>query len=472
MNAATIFGLTNSDSKFTQDLISHQLEPIINNIIGYKTFWDIGLPKGVAEFLVSGSAYSQIPVNKLDVSVSVGHISKELSIFGNRIWTESGIGQAQVFNKIAINYTNAFGGRDYAKNPLGKGYYPDNSPGRPLPNIELSQQLIVAKNDTPEIAGFEPYLPTWPQRNFSGNFDTTTSIVKLEDEVLPIHLNSAPSDQRFSGFFYGDEKIEIKNMHPKRPVINSALPELRFRAFAVQKNTNSSDTFVEMVTQADTLWLLPNMECGILVFRATCPISNIDTDDIKYVYSVMENLKESPKPMEYYMRHVLTINQTDAGGQISLNEKVVTDKVTDAVSADSRLANETINLAEADNSQNKQSKSFNVEELILELIRDAQKSTLPDRIGLSEQYKEVLTKINEMVVQLKMTEEETKEFMEDRKKAGLPACPSEEEVIDSFKEVWEQDPKMEASLREKMQALKDFRLKMLERIYRHTEIKS
>jgi hypothetical protein len=58
--------------------------------------------------------------------------------------------------------------------------------------------------------------------------------------------------------------------------------------------------------------------------------------------------------------------------------------------------------------------------------------------------------------------------MEQRKKSGLSPYPSEDEIIENFREVWEQDPKMEASLREKMQAIKEFRLKMLDKIRKQT----
>lgn len=378
---------------------------------------------------------------------------------------------------ISINYNNAFGGQEYEQNPIGKGYVSDNFTGTKLPNIELPQQLITSTTDKPNIAGFEPYPPMWPQRNLS-TADVNASIIRLKDEVMPIHFNSAPIDQRLNGFFSGNEKIEIKNMHPRFPIINSELPGLRFRAFAVQQDTSGQDAFLEMSAQADTLWLLPNMECGILIFRAICPISNIEADDIKYIYCAMESIKENPKPAQYYLDSILSKNKLNSNHHITTAnvptaDNIVSEPIANNVdetmpqfSRDFNNIQNTVNTKTVEHIEDLSDQTINEEEIILELIRNAQKGIVSNEAGLNPQIQEMLLKINEMITQFKLTESDTIELMEERKKSGLSAYPTEEEIIENFREVWEKDPKMEATLREKMQALKTLRFEMLERIRR------
>lgn len=446
ISAATVFGLTDSGSKSYKDLASSWLEPIIDNILGFDTFWDLGLPKGVAEFLVFGLAHSAKPVDKLEVSVSVGSVSKQLSVFGDRVWTESGISAAKLFTKMPINYTNAFGGENYQLNPVGKGYWADIFNGILLPNIELPQQLITAKIDRPEIAGFEPYPISYPQRHFLNSFNLNADILKLESGVMPIHFNSAPIDQWVKGFFNGDEEIEIRNMHRELPIIHSRLPGIRFRAFAVRQNPGSEDMFLELETQADTLWLIPNMDCGILVFRATCPTSGIEADDIQCIYCVMEDLHDDPKPVQYYLDYVLSkfkmvqnnTKETDGIASISVEKSPI--------------------------------QPVNEEEWILELIRNAAKGLLPDKPGIDLHFREMLGRINEIITQFKITEYDIKKFIESRKQSGLPISPTEEEIIEDIREVWEKDPQIEASLRQKMEALKAVRLELLEQVGIHNRV--
>lgn len=443
INAAKIFGLTDSKSKNHQDSISHQLTPIINNILGFETFWDTGLPKGAAEFLVYGGAYSTKPVTRLDVSVCVGKASKQLSIFGDRIWTESEISEPMIFTTMPINYCNAFGGKSYELNPLGKGYATEIFTGMQLPNIELPNQLINSKSDKPDVAGFEPYSISHPYRNFSNPIDLTADIIKLETQVMPIHFNTAPIDQRLNGFFNGNETIEIKNMHHKMPIINSALPSIRFRAFAIQEETQSlTDMFLELETQTDTLWLLPNIDRGILIFRASCPISSIEANDIKHIYCAIEDLAEPPKPIQYYLERVLMISQLASDNQIPSKKVIATDNV--------------LSINPDDRDHNPDNQQVDNEELILELIRNAQKNTVlnDDSNG---QVNVMFGKLNDIINQFKITESDTKSFMKERQLAGLPPIPTEEEIIEDLREIWEKDPEIEAALHEKMQILKTLR---------------
>jgi hypothetical protein len=252
---------------------------------------------------------------------------------------------------------------------------------------------------------------------------------------------------------------------------------MRLRIFALQTNLSGQDVFVEMVTQADTLWLLPNVDCGILVYRATCPIANIEASDIKCVYSVMEDLKSQPRDINYYLQNFL------AQSTLAQNSKEAAP--TRAQELEKNVSDETLNtnvkLVNQDTSAVKMTNEpvvsddlkdiINDEDMILELIKNAEQGIISDNPNMNENFKQLLTKVNEIIAQFKLTTDGAKEFMEDRKKAGLPVYPTEEEVIENFREVWEKDPQMEADLRKKLDAQKMLRQQMLERIRHNIQAK-
>ena len=136
---------------------------------------DEGMPKANAEFLVVGSCFAPRGTKKqgLQVKVRVGQKTKLLDVLGDRHWKSNlGIISDPVpFGEIPLTWNNAYGGKDFPRNPQGKGApFKNKESGAadqqlmPLPNVENPSQLIGAMVDSPEPVGLLPYDPTWPQR--------------------------------------------------------------------------------------------------------------------------------------------------------------------------------------------------------------------------------------------------------------------------------------------------------------------
>ena len=304
---STLFSLTKPASGIERLNSKEQLEKIIDDTMGKEIFCDTSMPKGVGEFLVYGAAFCPKPARSLGVSVSVGYISKVLLVSGDRKWGPHGMCEPLFFTVMPITYANSFGGLTYQLNPMGKGYSHGNNINSALPNIESIDQLIVTKSDIPDAAGFEPYPLNSLQRKFDG-YSASDFINQsvIPQNILPEYFNTAPFDQRLDGFFQGNEKIQIRNMHPLLSIINSSLPALRFRLFVLKKNELGKEIFQEIVTRIDTLWLLPNLESGILTCRATCDITNINKDNTLCIYTVLENLEDEAKSQDYYLHCLLS----------------------------------------------------------------------------------------------------------------------------------------------------------------------
>ncbi|MCX5830193.1 MAG: DUF2169 domain-containing protein [Deltaproteobacteria bacterium] len=294
------------DTSLSDRLLTEpEMWPIIGAALDEDEIFDFGVPKVRGEFLVYGSGFAPKPVHGLEVHVRVGNLSKTLAIFGNYHWSLAGAQNPEPFTHMPINYGNAFGGPNLPENPLGKGMEHDGTGKTPIPNVQDPRHLMGSPGDRPKPAGFTAYLLTWPQRlGYLGKVDQKWL---LEDwphfprDTDWEYFNTAPEDQRLAGFFNGEEKVEIRNMHPRKPVIQSTLPALRGRLFVNQKEQDRV-IFKEVPCRAETLWLFPDREIGILLYRGTVAVAEDEYEDVLHFYAQWESLTDQPKSIEEYRR--------------------------------------------------------------------------------------------------------------------------------------------------------------------------
>jgi hypothetical protein len=204
--------------------------PVIEASPDKDEIFDAGLPKIRGEWLVYGSAFAQRPVQALEVSVSVGFRKKLLHVFGNRYRYPIGSTEPEAFKQIPVSWTNAFGGPDFPANPIGKGAESDEPGRQSLPNVQVPGDQASSAQERSRPAGFTAYPMMWPQRMaHMGNYGKDWLFEDwphLPRDTNWEYFNVAPEDQRLPEFFTGEEKIEIRNMHPLKPLIRSALPAL------------------------------------------------------------------------------------------------------------------------------------------------------------------------------------------------------------------------------------------------------
>lgn len=426
INISTLFSLTKPASGVERLNNKDLLEQIIDNTMEKEVFWDTGIPKGVGEFLVYGAAFAAKPVRSLGVSVSVGDISKILLVSGDRKWGPHGICEPLAFTVMPITYANSFGGSAYPLNPIGKGYIDGSDIDAVLPNIESIDQLIVTKADTPAVAGFEPYPLNSLQRKLDG-YSASDFINQsvIPNNILPEYFNTAPFDQRLDTFFEGNEKIQIRNMHPLLPIINSSLPSLRFRLFVLRKNEIGEEVFHEIGVRIETLWLLPNLESGILTCRATCTMDGLDKDNTMCLYSVLESIDDEAKPQDYYLQQLLLkINNNDMKSQDS--EMNTRDDMVEKNIDQSGL--------EPDKSSTEQA-GISDEELQL--------------------ADEMLANLQNLMRQFNLTAEDLDQYAANRRNEGLPLYPEYTKIIEQLHNYGVDNPDLEEKLHNLMQILEE-----------------
>lgn len=292
-----------------------QMWKVAAEAIGTDAIMDEGLPKTAGEFLVFGAAHapSGAATPEVAVSAQVGSLSKTLRVSGDRHFNALGvISGPKPFTQMAIGPQTAFGGPGSAENPCGKGLAklrnPDGSEGLPLPNVEHMTKLVLRPGDVAPAAGFWSLPPDSPLRKqHLGTFNDAwlkTSWPHLPDDTQPAYFNVAPADQRIGGFFRGDEKIVVHNMHPQRALISSALPQLRARCF-INRRVAGGEEFVEVAARAETVWLFPGQGCGIVLYRAVTPTTEEDAEDILHIMAEWESMADTPLSFSHYHEEFL-----------------------------------------------------------------------------------------------------------------------------------------------------------------------
>ncbi|AGP32397.1 DUF2169 family type VI secretion system accessory protein [Sorangium cellulosum] len=230
------------------------------------------------------------PVAECTVLFGVGAWSKALRVIGRRVWTERMLGPAisepAPFVSMPITWANAFGGPEYAMNPVGKGYRTPE-----LPTVELPGQPIRSRADTPAPAGFGPINPGWPQRvskvgKAYGRRYLTERAPWYADDFDVGYFHAAPDDQQLRGYLRGDEELTFQNLHPEHATLKARLPGLAVRAFV----RGREGELREVPMALDTLYADLDVGRVALTWRGLSPVREDDLSDVAGVLVVAEAL--------------------------------------------------------------------------------------------------------------------------------------------------------------------------------------
>ena len=262
---------------------------------------DFAYFKPSADLLLTGSCHAPNgqAVKHCDVTFQVGDKRRTLSVLGNRYWEHTlgggAISDPVPFVEMPINYENAFGGEEYAKNTIGKGAVR----GKLLPNIEDPNHLIASANDKPEPAGFGPLNRMWQQRHcklgtYKGDYLQKRWPWFPQDFDWSF-FNAAPPELRLESYLRGDEKLYFENLHPHVSKYESHLPGIRVRCFTRAVDANSQRPVFEEVTMAlDTLWVNMEDEKLILVWRGWTEVVSEEFEEISNIFVMSEPVDQVP----------------------------------------------------------------------------------------------------------------------------------------------------------------------------------
>jgi uncharacterized protein YjbI with pentapeptide repeats len=297
------------------DKLLHEvaLWTMIPEELGADTPFDTGMTKIRGEVVVTGKAHApgdgKVPARAVKLRVLRGEraiVDKELYVIGDRRWELTGPTEPEPFSEIPVTWDRAFGGSGFEWNPIGRGFAPADEGGKPvhrLPNVEDPKRLIKTKGDRPAPAGFGPIDQTWPQRmRKAGTYDARwleTRFPGVAADIDWTFFNVAPEDQQIEKYFTGSEVFEVHGMHPTRTNWTVRLPDVRARLFIVQRKKDGEE-LREAASRIDTVWLFPNKERGVAIFRGVLEIGEDDAADVAHIIAAFERPGE-PRPTAHYM---------------------------------------------------------------------------------------------------------------------------------------------------------------------------
>lgn len=267
------------------------------------------MPKANGEVLVFGNYHSPggQPVSADEVQIKFGPVNKTLAVIGNRYWrTLLAPTNPEPFTDMPISYEYAFGGKDYKPNPTGKGMEEVDVLGEmrlPMPNLENPDKLVTSPDQRPNPAGLGPLDMMWEQRAVkAGTYDEAWQRDYFPGYPLDIdwtYFNTAPEDQWNDGFWNGDERFELLNLHPEKPQIEGRLPAFRTRCF-IDKKHGQGFKFSEVEMRAETVCLFPEAETGVLIYRGAVEVKEDDATDVEYLMVAYEDMDQPPRTAAYY----------------------------------------------------------------------------------------------------------------------------------------------------------------------------
>lgn len=147
---------------------------------------EMHLTKPGTDVVLNGQAWAprRRSVRELDVELCVEDRSVKLRVFGDRTWKGGILGMSasdpEPFRTMPLRYERAFGGVDEPvveeRNPVGIGIGAARKrrewAGRPLPNLESPEDLLMRPGQIVRPVGFGFVAPAWmPRRAWAGTYD-------------------------------------------------------------------------------------------------------------------------------------------------------------------------------------------------------------------------------------------------------------------------------------------------------------
>ncbi|MES2533499.1 MAG: DUF2169 domain-containing protein [Pseudomonadota bacterium] len=291
---------------------------------------DEGVAKLTPEFLVHGHAFAPPgpdgqPATRCAVRASLGGVVKTLAVSGERAWVDGRATAPQPFDSMPLTWENAYGGADFAANPLGKGRRSADAPLVRLPNVEDLRHPVISPDSVPPPAGFGRVDPTWPQRaRLRGTYDEAwykDHAPGFAPDLDWRHFNLAPQDQWMPAPLVGDEPFTLEHMHATRRRIDGRLPGFKARCFAQYRaaRPGEAQALREVPLRLTTVWFFPHAERGVLVFQGMSDIAEDDGSDITGLMGAVERLGE-PRDDAHYAAAWERRQDPVSGGLQSLRE--------------------------------------------------------------------------------------------------------------------------------------------------------
>jgi uncharacterized protein YjbI with pentapeptide repeats len=307
------FGLW-SEASMWRFLAQEMAEPII----------DEGVIKTQPEFLVHAVAFPPDgPAGACAVRAQVGSVQKTLVVHGDRRWVGRKATDAEPFERMALDWTRAYGGPALSANPVGRGHAPAQDGTHWLPNLEYPNAPTTHPNTPVPPAGFGRIDPMWTSRaQYRGTYDEQwlpNHAPGFPPDLDWRHFNLAPSDQWLPQPLAGNEAFAFDNLHPTKRRVEGRLPPLACRAFLRYGSGALEGKLRHLPLALSTLWFFPHAECGVMVFQGLANCTEDDAADVQTLMVAVERIGQA-RPEEHYLRVLQRREDPKLGALFALME--------------------------------------------------------------------------------------------------------------------------------------------------------
>ena len=243
------------------------------------------------DVLLNGTAYAPggDAVDRLQVGLKVGAMTKSFHVVGDRQWKASGLGisagRPERFTTMPVTYDRAFGGTDTAHddparhdafmaNPIGRGFHKELAAkfvdGTPLPNCEESDRPVTAPDRVYRPMSFGPIGRGWqPRVGLAGTYDDAwlaETFPFLPPDFDDGYFQAAPPDQQID-YPKGGEQVALLNLTPEGRTAFK-LPRVEVPVVYFRKGGERE----ERAALLDTVVLEPDARRLMLTWRSSLPL--------------------------------------------------------------------------------------------------------------------------------------------------------------------------------------------------------
>ncbi|HHB1427589.1 TPA: pentapeptide repeat-containing protein [Serratia odorifera] len=257
---------------------------------------DLAEPKPFAEYLLAGHAGVGEEVTVLDVSATVGRLSRRWRVQGEASQTAL---QAQPFLCMPLDHPQSYGGEGCADNPLGRGHRDGRSPQlMVMHNDALQHSPLASPGPVPQHF---PLRKAWLDRvapEMTGEAYLTSIFPGYPQALDRRYFQLAPPEQRLNDAEWPDEvAFDLAGFRPDGVHIGGVMPRVRARLFYSEKSC--PDRLVSLEMQRKTLWLLPDCDLGLMVFTGQIPLDYLLHEPLANVMAALECL-DSPRDEAHF----------------------------------------------------------------------------------------------------------------------------------------------------------------------------
>lgn len=365
--------------------------------------FDLGMPKGKAEYIIVGSAYAEPnkPTRSMFVEANVAGLTKRVYVRGNQTFKKgwfkekSESMQPDPFVSIPLDYKYALGGALSANNPVGAGVVSKDSGPTVLGANLLSakEESAVTRNQNISPAAYGPVGVNWPEKiNQAGTYDLDWQNNHNPGYPLDIDFcffNRAAADQQTSRYFKGGDSYSLTGMHSSQATLIGKLPSIEFRTFVEQEGacgdaapSRKEKCIKELDTVIDTVWFFPDVGIGVMVGRASCTVEDCEALDVSNLMLAYESVGSgangevddlgSRRTLEYYKKVLAMRTHPTESLKHVFNESQLTPEKSEEIQRQVVQKRKDYHKAQADRARE-------MEQKLQSLIQGEATASAPDR---------------------------------------------------------------------------------------------